>query len=314
MTPEPRDETASGLLRVFLAATTWGSIPVFVRMASVRPAVLVFWRVALESATLLLVLLARRRLGELVRLPRRSKAAIAAMGVLLAVNWLLYISALTLTDVAVAALLAYLGPVFVAVLAPAFTGDPFDRRISLPLMLALAGTAVIVNPQRVALGGPQLLGALLALASAVTYALLVVNAKRLLRGIPTVPYMLGESLTATVLLVPAVLLLPGPSGARDWFAVGMLGVVDTALTGLLFLSGLRRVRADQAAVLTYAEPLAAVLFAALLLGEPISLATAAGGAAVIAAGVWVARLSPAATAEEFPVAPADAAPRGRRGR
>jgi drug/metabolite transporter (DMT)-like permease len=216
----PHTSARSGIARIALAATVWGSIALFVRATEAHPAVIVFWRVAFAALAVGTYLYLKGRLGEVAALPRRKKLAIAATGVLLALNWVLFLSALTLTKVAVAVLLGYCGPVFVAVLNPLVSREPFDRRIVVPLALALVGTATIVGPHNLALeGGTHLLGAGLALASAVTYAILIVVVKRLLVGIPASTYMLGEYLVASVVLLPAVFLLPGRpprwSGARS---------------------------------------------------------------------------------------------------
>jgi drug/metabolite transporter (DMT)-like permease len=285
---------ASGHARILLAATIWGTIAIFARQVDASPFIIVFWRVAFAGLTLAVFLGIRGRLGELLALPTRRKLALAAMGALLALNWVLFFSAMRLTSVAVTLLLGYCGPVFVTALAPLMLRERFDRRVIAPLGLALLGTAIIVAPQGLALGSePHLLGAALAFCSALTYSMLVLNAKRLLQGIPATVYMLGEDITAVIVLLPAVLLLPGPSGPIEWGSLVILGVVHTAATGFLFLSALRSVRADQAAILTYAEPVSAVLFAALLLAEPITWATALGGAAVVAGGAIVARMEPA---------------------
>jgi drug/metabolite transporter (DMT)-like permease len=235
------------------------------------------------------------------------------MGALLALNWVLFMGALQLVDVAVAVLLAYCGPVFVAALTPLVMRERFDRRVIVPLLLALGGTAVIVSPSDISFtSGTAALGATMAFGSAVTYALLILNAKRLLRGIPATVYMLGEYMSAGILLLPAVLLLDGPSMPMEWAALLALGVLNTALTGLLFLSGLRTVRADHAAILTYAEPVSAVAFAAAFLGESLTAATIAGGAAVLTGGLMVTRLRPSAAVEGPPVLmEADAEPRER---
>lgn len=283
-----------GLARIAAAGLIWGSIALLTRQVQTSAFVIVFWRVTFAGLTIATYLGAKRRLGELVRLPARRKLALAGMGTLLGLNWVLFFSALKLTDVAVAVLLAYCGPIFVTAFAPLVTREPFDRRVILPLVLALAGTAVIVGPREFQLTeGTHLLGAGLAFASAFTYAILVLNAKRLLRGIPATVYMLGEDITAAVVLLPVVLLSPGPSSAIEWGSLITLGVVHTAFTGFLFLSALRTVRADHAAVLTYAEPVSAVIFAALFLAEPLTLSTVVGGALVVLAGAVVARMEPA---------------------
>ncbi len=282
-----------GLLRIGLAGIVWGSIPVFIRMVDVSPFVIVFWRVVFGGAVALVYLLATRKLGALRRLDRRGVLALVAVGVLLAANWVLFLGAIAMTRVAVAELLGYTGPVFVVALAPLIGREPFDRRIMLPLVLALGGTAVILGLGGLTLGGGRsLLGAIMAFCSAITYAGLMLTGKRLIHSLEASVIVFGEYVVASLLLLPAALLLTGPAGGREWGALVTLGIVHTTLATLLFFSGLKQVRADHAAVFMYAEPVTGVVFAAVFLSEPLGWATAVGGAAVVAAGVLVARMSP----------------------
>jgi drug/metabolite transporter (DMT)-like permease len=283
----------SGLFRVGIAGIIWGSIAIFVRMVDTSPLVIVFWRVAFGAAAVLVYLAVTGRIRELARLNRRTALALLAVGALIAVNWILFLGALATTKVAVAVLLGYTGPVFVAALAPFVSREPYDKRIVGPLVLALGGTAIIVGLGGLSLeGGRSLLGAAMAFCSALTYAGLMLTGKRLLRNVSASVLAFGEYAFATLLLLPAVLLLPGPSQPKEWAALATLGVVHTTAAVLIFFSGLRLVRADQAAVFTYAEPVTAVIFAAIFLGEPLTWATAVGGAAVVAAGILVARMTP----------------------
>lgn len=299
---DTRDRYRIGLAKVAVAATIWGSIPVLVRAVDTNSFVIVFWRVFFAGLVLGAYLLASGRLHEVIAIPRRTKLALVGMGALVTLNWVLFFTAIRLTDVAIAVLLGYLGPVFVAVLSPLVLGTPFDKRVYVPLALALGGTIVVVNPASIEFdGSTALLGAAFALGSAVTYALLVTNAKRLLQGVPATVYMFFEYSVASILLLPFVLTSPGPSGAQEWLALAVLGVVNTALTGFLFLSSLRDIRADHAAIITYAEPVSAVLFAALLLDEPLVATTILGGAAVIIGGIAVARMSPSSSVDGPPV-------------
>jgi drug/metabolite transporter (DMT)-like permease len=281
------------LLRIGLAGVVWGSIPLFVRMVPVSPFVIVFWRVVFGGAAALVYLLATRKIGSLRRLDRRGVLALVAVGVLLAANWVLFLGGLAMTRVAVAELLGYTGPVFVVALAPIMGREAFDRRIILPLVLALGGTAVILGLGGLSLGGGRsLLGAIMAFSSAITYSGLMLTGKRLIRSIEAPVIVFGEYVVASLLLLPAALVLTGPAGGKQWGALATLGVVQTTIATLIFFSGLRRVRADHAAVFMYAEPVTAVIFAAVFLAEPLGWATALGGAAVVAAGVLVARMAP----------------------
>jgi drug/metabolite transporter (DMT)-like permease len=292
-----------GLLGVATAAIIWGSTPLFARWSGAAPLVTVFWRVAFASAALLLYVLLRGQLKLLPHLGRRTLLGLVLLGILSALSWVALFTAFTWTTVATAVLVNYIAPVLVAALTPLAIHVPSDRRIILPLALALAGTAVIVGPQALnATGSRNLFGVLLAFGAAVLYAICVLVNKRLLAGVPVGLVAFTQLTAATIALLPAAFLLPGPVGAGGWGSVVILGVVNTGLAWLLFFSGLRLVRADHVSVLTYIEPVAAVIFAALLLAEPLRWYTALGGAAVIAGGIMVARLG-AVPGPESPMLP-----------
>ena len=292
-----RKDTLSGLLRVALAGVAWGTIPLVIRAADGASVIKVFYRVFFAGIAVFLYMLAKGRLREIYALPRRKLFQIGVQGALLTLNWVLFLTALDLTSVATAELLAYTGPVFVAALAPFVTGERFDRRIIAPILLSLGGIAVILAPQGLAVASPrQLLGAGLAFASALTYAALLLRSKKILRGVTAPALMVVEYTVASLLVLPAVAYFyahgQGPSTGRAYAALLTLGIVHSAIVGMIFLAGLRKVRTDHAAVLMYAEPVSAVLFAAAFLGERLTVWTVLGGAMVVAGGLVVARLEP----------------------
>ena len=299
-------ESRLGLLVIAFSSVAWGTIPLVIRrigsipvdvpfMAApydAAPVVVVFWRVCIASAAMFVYLAARGRLRSLVRVDRSTMAGLAANGVLLAAHWFLFFSALTLTDVAVAELLTYTGPIYVAALTPLVLRERFDRRVVLPIALALAGMAVILGPDIGALDGAgKSAGATMAVVAAFGYAFLMLNAKRLLTGLETAVVMFWETFVATLLLLPFVLVLPTFSQPSEWAAVATLGLFHSGFVAFVFLAGLRRVRADHAAVLMYVEPVSAVLFAALFLSEPLRLSTGLGGLGVVLGGALVARIA-----------------------
>jgi drug/metabolite transporter (DMT)-like permease len=299
----------SGLLKIGLAGVIWGSIPIFVRMVDASPFVIVFWRVAFAAVAVLLYLLITGKVVELRRVKRRTLLALLAVGALLAGNWALFFGAFALTRVAVVELVSYTGPVFVAALTPLIARERRDRRVVVPLLLALGGTALIVGLGELSLDGAEgMWGALMAFGTALIYAALLLSGKRLLGSVSAPVLAFGQYAFATILLLPAVIVLPGPSTGREWGALATLGVVHTAAAILIFFSGLRMVRADHAAVFTYAEPVTAVIFAAIFLAEPLGWATGVGGAAVVVAGLLVARMAPSAGIETSGIPASEADP------
>lgn len=297
-----RGERVSGLIRVALTGVVWGTIPLVLRSSDGDPWVKVFYRVLFAAIVVGVWMLASGRWREITSLGRQKWWQVISQGLLLTVNWLLFLTALDLTTVATAELLGYTGPVFVVLLMPLVTGEPFDRRIVLPLALSLGGIVLILAQHGLALGGGrQALGAGLAAASALTYAALLLRSKKIIRDISSSALMLGEYGIASLVLLPVVVYSythgGAPTSAGSYAALATLGIVHTALTGFVFLGGLRLIRADHAGILMYAEPVSAVVFAALFLGEPLTVLTVAGGLLVVLGGVLVARMEPAAGIE-----------------
>lgn len=285
----------SGLTRIVAAGLIWGSIPLVLRAADGASAVKVFFRVLFAAIVIGGYMVATGGWREFSGLSRAKWRQVIFQGALLTLNWLLFLTALDMTDVATAELLGYTGPVFVAVLAPFITREAFDSRIVAPLALSMAGIIVIVAQHGLSIGSErQMIGAGLAFASAITYAALLLRSKRILRGISSGALMLVEYVVASILLAPLVIAayMRGdvPSSPAAYGALVTLGVVHTAISGFIFLGGLRQVRTDHAAVLMYIEPVSAVLFAALFLAEPLTVYTIAGGVLVITGGLLVARL------------------------
>lgn len=200
------DARLSGLIRIALTGIVWGTIPLALRAADGDATVKVFYRVFFAAVVVGGWLLVSGGWRELTTLGREKLRQVALQGVLLTANWLLFLSAFEFTEVATVELLGYTGPVFVAALTPFVTGDRFDRRIVVPIALALGGIAIIMLRHGFTLGtGRQALGAALAACSALTYAGLLLRSKRLLHGISSAALMLGQYAVASLVLLPLVI-------------------------------------------------------------------------------------------------------------
>jgi drug/metabolite transporter (DMT)-like permease len=170
---------------------------------------------------------------------------------------------------------------------------------------------VILAPQGLHIGSGGFVGAAMAAASAVTYAMLTVQSKRLMKHAHNDVIIWFEYVVASVVLLPFALyqysLGNGPSSIGAYVGLVILGVVQTAFAGWIFFAGLKRMRADQAAIFTYGEPVVAVVLAALFMSQRITLPTLLGGALVIAGGTIVARMDTSAGVDISPIEIAGAA-------
>ncbi|MBI2392975.1 MAG: DMT family transporter [Deltaproteobacteria bacterium] len=283
----------SAYVRVAIAATAWGTWSLFLRPASIDPrwaSAIMLAVVALASAPTLLRNGAR---GPSEGPPRRPSEwwAIVGLGVFDAANAALFFSAMAVTSVAVAVLSHYLAPVFVAAVAPSVLGTPRARR-ALPLTaLALLGLALVLEPWKVGSSiGKPVLGAMLGAGSAVFYATNVLITKRVGPRFTAEEQLVYHAVLSAVLLaiVAVVVRAPLPT-LRGAALVATASVCIGAVAGLLFLQGLKRIRAEHAGMLTFLEPLTAVVVAWLAWGERPGFSAAIGGTLVLGAGVFSLR-------------------------
>ncbi|MGY1715762.1 DMT family transporter [Geodermatophilus sp. SYSU D01106] len=192
-------------------------------------------------------------------------------------------------DAGTTAMLVNIGPILIAVLAGVWLGEGFPRWLVAGLAVAFAGVLLIGIAGRGS--GGDLLGVLLCLVAAVTYAAGVVAQKPLLRRLP------GLQVTATACAIGAACCLPwagvlaaevAAAPASSVLGTVYLGVVPTALAFSTWAYALARMPAGRLGVTTYLVPPLVVLLSWLLLDE-VPAALAVVGGVVCLAGVAVSR-------------------------
>lgn len=216
--------------------------------------------------------------------PRDGLGLIAVHGAVgIAAFYLLYFWSLQLNPLPVAAVLLYTAPVFVTLAEWAWEGRAPGPGRAAALAAALAGVFLVGGPVA---GGVSLPGLLAGLGSGAAYAAYVVVGRRLASRLPAEDALLGGLSVGVALLALAAWFAPGPpvrytAASVAWLAAG--GLALTLVPYGLFLIALRRLRGGEASLLATVEPLLAVAWGWLWLGEVPSAAQAAGVALILAA-------------------------------
>lgn len=270
------------------AACTWGTWPLFIRWSARRGGL-----GAPEQAFLLMAVLTLGSLLFVRRLPRRDLATKRAwlglgwLGVSDAMNILCFFAAYAHTSVAVAVLTHYLTPLFVAVASPLLARERPDARTFVALGCSFFGLCVLLDPFSAGLSRADAFGAAMGAASAVFYSSNVIVNKRL-SLVFTAPELMGYH--GLVALPVLALFVPWAQGGLR--SPGTLPIVCGAigpglLAGLAFVQGLRKVPPSHASILTFLEPVIAVLLAVLFLGESFRAQKGLGAVLVLAGAALV---------------------------
>lgn len=272
------------------ASVLWGTVGVFLRWVELPGSehVVVFMRSAISLAFLAAVICAGGK-WEQLRLGRHPLLLLAS-GALLTLHWVMFFKALNSLTIGDAEFITYLAPVLVALLAPLLIKERLEGTTVLALATALGGMALISLTGDKS-GGPGLNagGLLYALAAAVTYALLLLILKRLRSDTPTLTVTFYQTAVIVVLLLPFTAFRSYPIAPRGWASLLVLGTVHTALAGLVYIYAVRKVKAQHVGIIAYIEPLSALAFGLIFLGEQPGWQDLVGGLLIIAAGAMVLR-------------------------
>jgi DME family drug/metabolite transporter len=268
-----------GYLYVAIAAVLWGLLGPVTRIAleqgmdAVEVAV---WRALLAAGLFAVHAAVIRR----VRLERRDVPSVLAFGVVGVAGLLAcYSRAVEAGGAALAAILLYTAPVWVAVLSALFLGERMTGRKLLALGVATAGVAGIAASSGG--GGIRLTPAALAwgLASGFAYALYYLFGKRYFDKYSTATIFVYALPVGALTMLPMAQFTHKTPAA--WGALVFLSVVSTYLAYLFYSAGLRRVEATRASTVATVEPVVAAIAALVMWDERLSPAGYACAAVVL---------------------------------
>jgi drug/metabolite transporter (DMT)-like permease len=273
-------------LTVGVLAVSTSSI--LIRVADAPALSLAFWRCGLGAAAMA-PFAARSRRGQGLFDGSQRRQLVAA-GLFLAGHFAAFISSLSFTTVASAAVLVTMAPLFVGMGAAVFLREPPTRTTWIGIAIAIAGALGIAVADLEGLaGGDALLGDALAFGGAALVAGYLIIGRRLRQSVAVSRYAATVYGVAAAALLPACLLTGAALWGYDrgtWLAIAGLVLGPQLLGHTVFNSLLSAVTPTVIAVVVLAEPVGSTILALLLLDE----APSPGfwlAAPLIAAGVWI---------------------------
>lgn len=286
-----------GIVLVLTANAGFSMKSIFAKLAYRAGAdalTLVSWRMLLSLPFFLLATWWSSRQPQALPLRREEWRELILLGVagyylssVLDFEGLMFISA------SLERLALFLYPTLVVLLSIFFKGYQPNRRTLLALILSYSGIVLVVTTD---LGGRQeyrVLGFILVLAAAFSYALYLVGSQSLISRLGAIRYT-GNVLTIATLctLIQTSLQCGGEllnvSPKVFWLGAGT-AVFSTVMPVFLLTAGISRIGSEQSALLGSIGPVATMGLAAWWLGEPVTIAQLTGAALIIGGVVTLTR-------------------------
>ncbi len=280
-TPSPR-------AMLVLSMTVFGTIGLFVRNIPLASGEIALYRAVLAAMLIAGYLLLRKQKIDWKAIKKQVPVLVLS-GIAMGINWILLFEAYNYTTVSVATLSYYFAPVIVTAASPLLFREKLTGKQVLCFLMSTLGLVLITVSGDMTKGGNDLLGILFGLGAACFYASVVLMNKQV-KEVDGIQRTLIQFLSAILVLVPYVLCTGGVHlnslQAPGWICLLIVGLVHTGITYCLYFSALKDLPGQKAAILSYIDPLVAVLVSVVLLSESMGMLQIIGGLLILGFTMW----------------------------
>jgi len=281
-----KQKTARLMLIVSMA--TFGTLGLFVRHIQVSSGELALYR-AIIAAIMIGVYLFITGNKIPFKSIKRDIPFLLLSGMAMGINWMLLFEAYKYTTVSVATLSYYFAPVIVTVACPFLFKEKMTVKQIICFVMSTLGIVLITGIGDVGENGTNLIGIIFGLGAAIFYAC-VILINKFIKGVEGLHRTFLQFIAAVIILVPYVAATSGVNlrllNGIGWGALLVVGIVHTGITYCLYFSSLKELPGQKVAILSYIDPLVAIIISVTLLGESMTLMQAIGGALILGFTLW----------------------------
>lgn len=274
-------------LMLIASMTIFGTLGIFVRNIPVSSGELALYRAVLAALLIAVFLLLTKQRIPFANI-KKEVPLLLASGVAMGINWILLFEAYKYTTVSVATLSYYFAPVIVTVVCPVLFKEKLTRKQIICFIMSTLGLVLITGIGDIG-SGNDFVGILFGLGAAVFYAT-VILLNKFIKNVEGIHRTFLQFLSAIVILVPYVIMTSGVTlgnlNGIGWVNLLIVGLIHTGVTYCMYFSSLKGLPGQKAAILSYIDPLVAVMISVTILGESMTLWQMIGGILILGFTLW----------------------------
>lgn len=274
-------------LLMIASMAIFGTIGVFVRNISVSSGELALYRAVLAALLLGIFFLLTGQKIPFANI-KKEVPLLLASGIAMGINWILLFEAYKYTTVSTATLSYYFAPVIVTIVCPFLFHEKLTKKQILCFIMSTLGLVMITGIGD-SKGGKDLIGILFGLGAAVFYAT-VILLNKFIKNVEGIHRTFLQFIAAIIVLLPYVLLTSGITLANlnsiGWINLFIVGLFHTGINYCMYFSSLKELPGQKAAILSYIDPLVAVLISVTILGETMTPWQIIGGIFILGFTLW----------------------------
>lgn len=275
-------------ISLIISMIIFGSIGIFVKNIGLPSGEIALYRAVLAAILIGGLLLIT---GQKIPFSRIKKEIpfLLLSGFAMGFNWILLFQSYKYTTVSVATLSYYFAPVIVTLACPLLFKEKMGAKQWICFLMSTIGIIIITGVGDLSKGANHLVGIAFGLGAAVLYAT-VILLNKYIKNVEGIHRTFLQFIAAIIVLVPYVLLTDGINltslSSPGWTSLITVGLVHSGIAYCLYFSSLKELPGQKAAILSYIDPLVAVVASVLILGEPITISQIFGGILILGFTLW----------------------------
>ncbi len=265
----------------------FGTIGVFVRNIPVSSGELALYRAVLAAMLIGGFLFVTKQRIPFSKI-KKELPLLLFSGIAMGINWILLFEAYKYTTVSVATLSYYFAPVIVTIVCPFLFKEKLNGKQILCFVISTLGIVLITGIGDMG-GKNDFIGIMFGLGAACFYAT-VVLLNKFIKNVEGIHRTFLQFLSAIIILFPYVMMSSGVTlgnmNGIGWVNLLIVGIIHTGVTYCLYFSSLKELPGQKAAILSYIDPLVAVLISVTILGESMTVLQVIGGVLILGFTLW----------------------------
>lgn len=274
-------------IMLIISMVIFGTLGIFTRNIAISSGELALYRAILAAVLIFVYLIVTKQKTDF-RSIKKELLLLLLSGTAMGINWILLFEAYKYTTISAATLSYYFAPVIVIVACPILFKEKFSGRQMICFLMSALGLVLITGIGDLR-NDNDFIGILFGLGAALFYAA-VILLNKFIKNVEGIYRTFLQFISAIVILIPYVKMTSGVTlgnlNFTGWVNLLIVGFIHTGITYCMYFSSLKELPGQKAAILSYIDPLVAVLISVAILGETMTIWQAIGGVFILGFTLW----------------------------
>lgn len=270
-------------LKIIISMTVFGTIGLFVKNIPLASGEIALFRAIIAAISIIIYQLFSRKRIRFSEI-KKDLPLLFLSGAVMGFNWILLFEAYNYTTISIATLSYYFAPVVVMIVCPILFKEKMTLKQIACFIMSTIGLILIIGVDGADMGVNNLKGIGLGLGAAVFYATVIILNK-FIKNVTGIDRTLLQFFAAIIVLTPYVFATSGinlsSAGKLGMLNLLIVGVIHTGIIYCLYFSSLKDLKGQEAAIISYIDPLVAIIVSVIILGETITMMQIAGGLLIL---------------------------------